>query len=164
MTVTRNTLSTLTAVGENSGIGAIPLHGKFVFLLGGTFAGTYVLLKRYSDRKDIGTQDGGASGTVFTDSTAIPFVADELIGAWIRNNEDDSYGPITDNNTTTVTATLIGGTTTAWANGNTASIWEVVATYTTAQYLNFEEPEDGTDYVLICTVATSGTPRVRISN
>jgi hypothetical protein len=162
MTVAKNAVSTLTAIGENSGI--VSLKGKFVFLLGGTFVGTYVLLKRYKDRENIGTQDGGASGTVFTDSTAIDFVADELIGAWIRDNEDDSYGPITDNTTTTVTATLIGGTTTAWADDDTASIWEVVGTYTTAQYLNFEEPEAGTDYVLLCTAYTSGTPRVRLSN
>ena len=162
MTVAKNAVSTLTAVGENSGI--VTLKGKFVFLLGGTFDGTYILLKKYNDRSDIGTQDGGASGTVFTDSTAIDFVADELIGAWIKNNEDDSYGPITDNTTTAVTATLIGGTTTAWADDDTASIWEVVGTYTTAQYLNFEEPEAGTDYVLICTVYASGTPRVRLSN
>jgi hypothetical protein len=161
MTVAKNTLSTLTAVGENSGI--VSLEGLFNFLLGGTFDGTYVLLKRFNDRNAIGVQDGGASGTVFTDSTAIDFVADELIGAWIRNDDDDSYGPITDNNTTTVTATLIGGTTTAWADGDTASIWEVHGTYTTPQVITIEEPEAGTDYVLICTVYSSGTPRVRIS-
>ena len=160
MTIAKNATSTLTAIGENSG--AVKLHGKFVFLLGGTFVGTYVLLKRYNDRNAIGVQDGGDGQALLTDST-MTLTADEWIGAWVGNDTDGSFAPITDNAATTVTGTLIGGTDTDWDDGDIASFWEVVGTYTTAQYLNFDEPEDNTDYIVLCTAYTSGTPRVRIS-
>jgi hypothetical protein len=162
MTIAKNAITTITAAGGNSGI--VPIVGPFKLRIGGTFTATIKLFKRTKDQTSIGTQDGGASGTVFTDSTAIAYIADELIGTWIYNNEDTSIGPVTDNNTTTVTATLVGGTTTAWADGNTASIWEEIGSYTAAQYLDFEEFESGCDYMLYCTAFTSGTARIRISN
>jgi len=161
MTIARNATTAIAAVGINSGI--VELHGKFKLVLNGTFAGTFKLLKRYKGQKSIGIQDGGDAEAVFTDSNTIDYVADELIGAWISNDTDGSFAPITDNSTTTITGTLVGGVGTEWDDDDVASIWEEVASYTTAQYVEHEEPETGVDYVVLCSAYSSGTARVRIS-
>lgn len=158
----KNATSAITAVGGNTG--AVRLQGKFNLILGGTFAGTFKLLKRYKDDVSIGVQDGGDGQSLFTDSSGIDYAIDELIGTWVSNDTDGSFAPVTDNSTTTITGTLIGGTDTDWDDDDVASIWEEVAEYTAAQDLTIEEPEQGVDYMILCTVYTSGTARVRLSN
>lgn len=60
-----------------------------------------------------GTHDGSGNAAILSDSTA-SWTADALIGLTIFNITDGSYGTITDNDTTTVTATLAGGTDNDW--------------------------------------------------
>jgi len=60
-----------------------------------------------------GTQDGGDGKAFLTDSAALWF-PDELIGYTVYNLTDGSSGVITDNDGTTVTATLSGGTNNHW--------------------------------------------------
>lgn len=163
MTVAKNATTSIGAVGGNSGI--VELKGKFKLVLNGTFTGTFKLLKRYKDQVSVGIQAGGdGDAALDTDAVALPYVADELIGAWISNDTKGSFGPVTDNTTTVVTATQVGGTAQDWDDGDIASIWEEVASYTTAQYVEIEEPEAGVDYVVVCSAYSSGTARVRISN
>jgi len=60
-----------------------------------------------------GTQDGGDGKAILTDSARI-WVNDELIGYTVYNLTDGSSGVITDNDGTTVTATLAGGANNHW--------------------------------------------------
>lgn len=101
-----------------------------------------ILVKFKIDRtKDIngtstGTHNGGDDAALLTDSTA-SWVADSLIGAYAVNKTDGSYGLITDNTDTTVTATLAGGTGNEWDDddvyviGGPASVIRFVLTDST---------------------------------
>jgi len=60
-----------------------------------------------------GRQDGGDNEAVLTDSTA-SWTEDALIDLQVFNTSDGSSGFITDNDATTVTATLTGGTGNDW--------------------------------------------------
>lgn len=60
-----------------------------------------------------GTHDGGDGQAIMTDSTAA-FTVDALIGFYLFNTTDGSHGIITDNDATTITATLAGGTENDW--------------------------------------------------
>ncbi len=60
-----------------------------------------------------GRQDGGDNKVLLTDSTQ-SWVTDELIGMQVFNQTDGSSGFITANTSTTVTATLTGGTGNDW--------------------------------------------------
>ena len=162
MTIVKNGTTVIGAAGENSEI-VSGLQGKFKIVLNGTFSGTFKVLKRYKDQKTVATQDGGDTQAAFTDSTMTAYAIDELIGAWIGNDDTGSFGPITDNTATVVTATQIGGTDQTWDDDETASFWEEIASYTTAQYVEIEEPEAGCDYIVICSAYSSGKARVRIS-
>ncbi len=64
-----------------------------------------------------GRQDGGDNEAILTDSTA-SWTVDALIGMQVFNQTDGSSGFITDNDATTVTATLAGGTDNDWDNGD----------------------------------------------
>jgi len=64
-----------------------------------------------------GTHTGADDAATLTDSTA-SFAVDSLIGFSIENTTDGSDGIITDNDATTVTATLAGGTGDDWDNGD----------------------------------------------
>lgn len=64
-----------------------------------------------------GTHTGSNNAPVLTDSAA-SFVVDDLIGLVVRNYKDDSYGTITDNDETTVTATLGSGSENDWDTGD----------------------------------------------
>jgi len=64
-----------------------------------------------------GTHTGADDAATLTDSTA-SFTPDSLIGFSIENTTDGSDGIITDNDATTVTATLAGGTGNDWDNGD----------------------------------------------
>jgi len=60
-----------------------------------------------------GRQDGGDGEAILTDSTA-SWTVDALIGLQVFNQTDGSSGFVTDNDATTVTATLAGGTDNDW--------------------------------------------------
>jgi len=60
-----------------------------------------------------GTHDGGDDQAILTDSTAV-WTVDAWIGFYLFNITDGSYGIITDNDATTITATLANGTDNDW--------------------------------------------------
>jgi len=66
---------------------------------------------------ETGTHTGSNDSATLEDSGA-SWGVDKLIGAYVVNKTDGSYGKITDNNTTTVTATLTGGTDNNWDTGD----------------------------------------------
>lgn len=68
-----------------------------------------------------GTDNTSSSAAFMTDTTA-SFSVNALVGRLIRNVTDGSYGKITANDATTVTATLAGGTTNTWNSGDSYSI------------------------------------------
>lgn len=68
-----------------------------------------------------GTHDGGDASATLGDSGA-SWTADNLIGLYAHNTTDGSYGTITDNDETTVTATLAGGTGNDWDDGDAYEI------------------------------------------
>ncbi len=162
MTVAKNATTAFTAAGQYSGI--VPLYGKFKLVIGGTFTGTIKLLRRTKDQANIGAHTTGAAAAALVVSGGIDYVADELIDTYIMNNTTFSIGPVTDNTTTGVTATQIGGTDQKWDVGETASIWQEVAEYTTDTFAQHEEPEVGVDYILFVSAMSAATARVRISN
>lgn len=63
-----------------------------------------------------GTHDGSNNASTLSDSGA--FTADRLIGATVYNTTDGSFGVVTDNTDSLVTATLAGGTDNDWDNGD----------------------------------------------
>ena len=62
-----------------------------------------------------GTHTGAADASVLTDSTK-SWTTDEWVGYFIYNTTDGSFGLITANTATTITATLQGGTEDDWDN------------------------------------------------
>ena len=60
-----------------------------------------------------GTHDGAGDASVLTDSTK-SWTIDEWVGYFIYNDTDSSFGLITSNTATTITATLQGGTENDW--------------------------------------------------
>ncbi len=60
-----------------------------------------------------GTHDGSGNAATLTDSTK-SWTNDQWIGYRIKNTTDGSFGIITDNDATTITATLQGGTDNDW--------------------------------------------------
>lgn len=74
-----------------------------------------VLADDFWNYSEGGTHDGAANASVLTDSTkSASWTASEWIGYTIYNVTDGSWGIITANTTTTVTATLVGGTDNDW--------------------------------------------------
>jgi len=68
-----------------------------------------------------GTHDGGDSAAVLSDSTA-GWAVDEHVGKVVQNITDGSYGVVTANTATTVTAALTGGTDDDWDSGDAYAI------------------------------------------
>jgi hypothetical protein len=60
-----------------------------------------------------GTHDGSGNAAILSDSTA-SWSTDEHVGKWLYNTTDGSNGLITANTSTTITATLAGGTDNDW--------------------------------------------------
>ena len=60
-----------------------------------------------------GTHTGAADQSVLTDSGK-SWTTDEWVGYYIYNTTDGSFGEITENTATTITATLVGGTDNDW--------------------------------------------------
>ena len=67
------------------------------------------------------THDGASNASVLSDSTA-NFGTDTLVGLTVYNNTDGSSGTITANTSTTVTATLSGGTDNDWDDADSYTI------------------------------------------
>jgi len=68
-----------------------------------------------------GRQDGGNNKAILTDSTQA-WTVDALIGMQVFNQTDGSSAFITDNDATTVTATLAGGTDSDWDDNDVYEI------------------------------------------
>ncbi len=68
-----------------------------------------------------GTQDGGTSSTVMTDSGE-SFATSAYVGMTLYNNTDGSSCTVTANDGTTMTCTLAGGTNNDWENADTWSV------------------------------------------
>jgi len=68
-------------------------------------------------RDSVGAHDGGLSAAALVDSDA-GWSVDALIGKRVYNLTDGSVGEITDNDETSVTATIAGGTNDAWNPGD----------------------------------------------
>lgn len=69
----------------------------------------------------MGWQDGGDDKTILTDSSQA-WTVDALIGMQVFNQTDGSSAFITDNDATTVTAILAGGTDNNWDDGDVFEI------------------------------------------
>lgn len=68
-----------------------------------------------------GTHDGSNNAATLSDSTA-NWAINEHVGKVVQNVTDGSYGVVTANTATTVTASLVGGTDTDWDTGDAYSI------------------------------------------
>ena len=68
-----------------------------------------------------GTHNGANNASILSDSGAT-WTADAFIGLTVRNTTDGSEGVITDNDGTTITATLAGGTDNDWDSGDAYEI------------------------------------------
>lgn len=100
-----------------------PIEGAAIYLEDG---GTNVRFSGRANSSGVpehsGTHTGASSNTVFTNATAI-FVASDLIGLIIYNDDDGSSGKISANTTTTVTVVdLVGGTNDEFASGDDVRI------------------------------------------
>jgi hypothetical protein len=73
--------------------------------------------------RESGSHDGAGNASTLSDSTA-NFIADELVGFFVRNTTDGSQGAITANTATTVTATLSGGTDNDW---DASDVYEITS-------------------------------------
>ncbi len=91
----------------------------------GAFENTFSASFTFNDgvTRESGTDDTSVGAATMTDTTA-SFVVDGLIGYVIRNITDGSWGIITDNTETVVTATLVGGTGNEWDSGDEYEIIE----------------------------------------
>ena len=94
-----------------------------------TTAPVVSLFRRAKAGSGTGQDDTSSSAAFMTDSGEA-FTADEFIGWTIYNITDGSSGVITDNSTTTVTATLSGGTDNDWDSGDYYIIGYELATIT----------------------------------
>lgn len=72
-----------------------------------------VLADDFWNYSEGGTHSGAANASILTDGSKT-WTNDEWIGYTIYNTTDGSWGIITDNDGTTITATLVGGTDNDW--------------------------------------------------
>lgn len=167
--VTKNTKA-LTAA--NARTDEISMFGGYNLIISGTWAGEVKLLRRFENMRSLGTHTTGADADTITHAVTDPaFVTatNALIGMWISNDTDGSFGPITANDGTTITATLAGGAREGvgagkWAVGDVFSLWYVATTRTTNCDVQADEPELGTTILAVLSTLSSGGPvLVRIS-
>lgn len=93
-----------------------------------------------------GSHTGSNDVAVLTDSGA-SWSTDEWVGYYIKNTTDGSWGVITANTSTTITATLYGGSENDWDNGDEYSI---------VQGLNFNTAS-GYSHQFMLKVTTAGS-------
>jgi hypothetical protein len=83
--------------------------------------GGAVLADDWWNYSEGGTHTGAADASVLTDSGKT-WTTDEWVGYFIYNTTDGSFGEITANTSTTITATLQGGTEDDWDNADAYKI------------------------------------------
>lgn len=134
---------------------------NFRIKISATFAGTILLLRRpdniNASQANALVHSGAANASALT-AAMTGVVADELIGTYVKNITDNSFGLITDNTTAVITATLAGGTENDWDIGDLGELWDIVESYTTGQDLIGYEVV-GAYYMLFMSARTSGTAR-----
>jgi hypothetical protein len=141
--------------------------------ISGTWAGTITVLRKIDKINAIQSNNLGHTGAdgaaALTAGGMQGVAADELIGMWVRNDTDGttaalkSMGPITDNTTSVITATLAGGTDDDFDAGDQCSLWGVVDTYTANTATVGTEGAAVAEYLAIMSIYTSGTARVQFS-
>ena len=124
----------------------------------GSFAGPMFRPRSYT-----GTHTGANDATVLSDSTK-SWTVNELINGWVFNDSDDSYGIITANTATTVTATLAGGTDNDWDSTPTADSYTIVqrSSKFTFENLNFRDETNTWPTGGICHVFDWTIARIRL--
>lgn len=147
----------IAAATTHSGI-ADPL-GNFNIIITGTWVGTIKVLKRFDDLKTKGTHTGANDASTLT-YASLGATADEFIGMWISNDTQGGFGAITDNDGTTITATLDVGD---WDTGDEFSLWYELSSHTANTITQITAVEPGVSYIFVPSAWTSGTARVRIS-
>ncbi len=79
---------------------------------------TFASIVGMTELNDIsGTHDGANDASVLSDS-GLSLGVNDLVGAYLFNTTDGSFGAITANTATTITATLAGGTENDWDTGD----------------------------------------------
>lgn len=118
------------------------------------------LIARHSLNVTGQAHTGSNNAAALTDSTK-NFATSELIGNYIHNLTDGSYGIITANTATTITATLAGGTDNDWDTGDTYLIFypdpvflqgdkvlDPFLKYSSSATVTLTSPEEVLEYIL----------------
>jgi hypothetical protein len=111
--IVRNAITFADSNGDYHTLVLTTDHAYYL-TLNGTY--TMITIPATAFTKD-GTHTGAANAAVLTDAAAT-FVVDALIGYYVRNLTDGSRALITDNDGTTITGTLTGGTQNDWDAGD----------------------------------------------
>lgn len=115
-----------TSLGaENTFTEAKVIGEEFNFDISGSWVGTVTVQRRFPGNDTEGAHTGANNASVLTDKNQA-WTADGLIGHYIKNITDGSQGVITDNTSTTITATLAGGTDNDFDLGDKYEIWRDV--------------------------------------
>ena len=119
----------------------------------------YPFLQKMDEASYSGTHDGGDDAATLSDSGAT-WTNDELIGMRIVNDTDGSAGYITDNDGTTATAILSGGTGNDWDDDDVyhieaSGLWyyngkfqEILAKFTRSDTSTITDPADVIEFAL----------------
>jgi hypothetical protein len=162
-------VKTLTAVSQYMEVPRV--IGDWNLIIEGTWTGTLKVLRLFKDNINLGYHSGAANAATLTFTlkdaasqmgTAI-VITNSLVGLWIRNDTDGSYGLITANDSTTITSTLAGGTENDWDKHDTFSLFYEAASYTAKADPQAQEPENDVGITIISTTYTTGPVLVRIS-
>lgn len=116
-----NELNGTFEVTSNDGFNGTMAYDITGVSSGGSVEFLFKWVKDPGTTEETGTHDGSNNAAIMTDSTAT-FTVNEFIGFTIKNTTDGSEGFITANTTTTVTATLAGGTDDDW---DTSDVYEI---------------------------------------
>ena len=139
---TIRTLGGTTAHPSETGVGSTahaneitPGYGLFAWKSDRTAA--QVRIADYNGAHD--ASDDGTTPDLLTDSGQ-SIAVDALIGATVNNVTDGSSGIILDNNATTISATLAGGSDNSWDN---ADVYKITDIPTTGEsYLSFSDADE----------------------
>lgn len=101
-----------------------------------------------------GTHDGSANAATLSDSGA-SFTTDEFVGMEVLNITDGSHGTITANSTSTITATLSGGTDNDW---DASDVYAVSNGYTVLVLCKRASVATGSSMLVGCGRSSSSTP------
>lgn len=101
---------------ETPALDKIKINSVYLLLDGAVTSEEKILLS-IKARDSVGAHDGEYAAAALVDSDA-GWTIDALIGKRVYNLDDGSVGEITDNDATSVTATLAGGTDNEWNPGD----------------------------------------------